>query len=247
MTNPIFIANWKMNLGLTESVDLASQVAPELTKLSVTSIICPAYPALTAVHQVLQAYPGIGLGAQNMHSEDKGAFTGEVSGATLKEIGCSHAIIGHSERRQYFNETNDAVRAKVKAAVRNNLIPILCVGETIAQRNNGSGPVTIREQLMTALEGVELSSLLIAYEPVWAIGTGHADTPEDVGQVRDLILEVIKNFSPSTAVSILYGGSVNSGDVTSFTEASGMNGVLVGTASLTGSEVIAICRALNGR
>ena len=245
MKSPIFIANWKMRLGVQDAAKLAKDVATGLAAFGGQLIICPSFPALQAVRDVLKNHPRVSLGAQNIHSDDSGAYTGEVSGPMLKEVGCTHVIIGHSERRLFFNETNDFIRAKMKAALRNSLLPILCVGETISQRNNGSGQVIIREQLMTALEGIELPSLFIAYEPVWAIGTGHAAGPDEVAETREFISEVIKECAPKSEVRLIYGGSVSVANIASFVRISGMSGALVGSASTKLPEVLAMCHELN--
>lgn len=233
------VGNWKMNVGVRESVALARgalltlrgrKVAPEV-------IICPSFISLSEVRKVI-ARSSVGLGAQNVFWEDHGAFTGEISGRMLTELGVTHVIVGHSERRTFFSETDEMVNKKVLHAFANQLTPILCVGETAAEHADGKERERVREQLARALSGVRLKThdqLIIAYEPIWAIGTGQsAEIPDIVSMheyIRTLLGEIFPGIDSATS-RVLYGGSVDGADAYQFLRESQVDGVLVGGASV---------------
>ena len=215
MPIPIVAGNWKMNTSLAEGVRLASQVAANVgVPAGIEVVVCPPFVSLAAVAQALQG-TGIEVGAQNMHSEERGAFTGEVAPGMLAGL-CRYVILGHSERRALFGETDDMVNRKVAAAVAAGLIPILCVGETLAQREEGRASDVISQQLRGGLAGLHnVPGLVVAYEPVWAIGTGQAATPEIaheiMGGVIQPVLAALLGGSVAQDTPLLYGGSVNPG------------------------------------
>ena len=246
MPIPIVAGNWKMNTSLAEGMRLASQVAANVgVPAGIEVVVCPPFVSLAAVAQALQG-TGIEVGAQNMHSEERGAFTGEVAPGMLAGL-CRYVILGHSERRALFGETDDIVNRKVAAAVAAGLIPILCVGETLAQREEGRASDVISQQLRGGLAGLHnVPGLVVAYEPVWAIGTGQAATPEIaheiMGGVIQPVLAVLLGGSVAQDTPLLYGGSVNPGNIESFAQQSSVSGALVGGASLDASQFADIVR-----
>ncbi len=197
-------------------------------------VVCPPHVLLSQVCNDLQG-TGIKVGAQNMHWEDEGAYTGETSPAMLKDVGCSHVLLGHSERRALFGETDQHVNKKLHAALNNNITPVLCVGETLEQREQGETEQVCKTQVMAGLAQVseQLPRVVIAYEPVWAIGTGRTATPEDaqavIGFIRGLLRE---NWDTADSVAILYGGSVKPDNIDGLMAQQDIDGVLVGGASL---------------
>ncbi len=233
------IGNWKMNVGVRESVALARGTLLTLRGRKVTPevVICPSFVALSEVHKVV-ARSSISLGAQNMFWEDQGAFTGEVSARMLTELGVGHVIIGHSERRRVFGESDETVNKKIHQALGSGMVPILCVGETQEEYEQGKTRTRIQEQLASALSQVRLrprDRLFVAYEPVWAIGTGK--TPE-VGEIiashmfiREILADVFPASDPS-ALQVIYGGSVESENAYQFLREKEVDGVLVGGASV---------------
>jgi triosephosphate isomerase len=245
VANPIVAGNWKMNTNLAEAVELAAQVRTGASSLSgVDLILCPPFVSLAAVREEVKGTP-VSIGAQNMHHEDSGAFTGEIAPPMLVGL-CDYVILGHSERRQLFGETNDLINAKVKAAVRHGLRPILCVGETAEQRESGRAAETVSGQLEAGLAGVvDITALVVAYEPVWAIGTGLAATPEIAADMMGgAILETLTLLYPdvAAAVPLLYGGSVNPGNVSGFAAEECIQGALVGGASLRADQFLEIAQ-----
>ena len=246
MPIPIVAGNWKMNTSLAEGVRLASQVAANVgVPAGIEVVVCPPFVSLAAVAQALQG-TGIEVGAQNMHSEERGAFTGEVAPGMLAGL-CRYVILGHSERRALFGETDDIVNRKVAAAVAAGLVPILCVGETLAQREEGRASDVISQQLRGGLAGLHnVPGLVVAYEPVWAIGTGQAATPEIaheiMGGVIQPVLAALLGGSVAQDTPLLYGGSVNPGNIESFAQQSSVSGALVGGASLDASQFADIVR-----
>ena len=246
MPIPIVAGNWKMNTSLAEGMRLASQVAANVgVPAGIEVVVCPPFVSLAAVAQALQG-TGIEVGAQNMHSEERGAFTGEVAPGMLAGL-CRYVILGHSERRALFGETDDMVNRKVAAAVAAGLIPILCVGETLAQREEGRASDVISQQLRGGLAGLHnVPGLVVAYEPVWAIGTGQAATPEIaheiMGGVIQPVLAALLGGSVAQDTPLLYGGSVNPGNIESFAQQSSVSGALVGGASLDASQFADIVR-----
>ena len=202
MRKPIIAGNWKMNMTNTEAQKLIGEIIPAVKGAAVEVVVCPNFTCLeTAVK--LTAGTGIGVGAQNMHWEPKGAFTGETSVAMLKDLGVAYVIIGHSERRQYFAETDETVNKKVLVALDNDLTPIVCVGETLEQREAGKAADIVSNQTIAALKGVDPAKadrLVVAYEPIWAIGTGKTATAQDANEVNTVIREtLVKIFGADIA------------------------------------------------
>lgn len=238
MRKPMIAANWKMNKTVEQARGLLAELLPGWqTVKSVEQVICPPYTSIMALSAMLVGTE-IGLGAQNMHWEASGAFTGEISPAMVKEF-CQYVILGHSERRSYFGETDETVNRRVKAAVANSLIPIVCVGETLVENEAGCTAEVVTSQVRKGLQGLEISDparLVIAYEPVWAIGTGKAASGVGANAVvGDMIRPALKAlFGESTAqaVRVLYGGSVTGANAREFFGQSDIDGALVGGASL---------------
>ena len=236
---PIIAGNWKENLTHTDAISLVQTLSYELSDKDYARadvVVCPPFTSLRSVELVLESdHIPIALGAQNLHWEDEGAYTGEISGKFLKSLHCEYVIVGHSERRKYFNETDETVNKRIAAALRNGLTPIVCVGETDEERTAGRTRDVIGTQLRDGLAGHDISKLVIAYEPVWAIGTGKAATPEDANEtiafVRSTIGE-IAGARVADGVRILYGGSVSPGNIAQLMAQSEIDGALVGGASL---------------
>jgi triosephosphate isomerase len=234
-----FVAgNWKMNKTAAEAAVLVQELLPELHYLnSVEIVLCPPFTSLTSVRELIKD-TGIGLGVQNIHWEASGAFTGEISAKMAAEL-CQYAIIGHSERRTYFGETDETVNKKVLAALMAGLTPIVCVGETLAENDAGRTNEVVSRQVKLGLAGLkaeQMQDVVIAYEPVWAIGTGRAATPEGANSVhRDVIRKLLAElFGQKTAdeIRILYGGSVTGDNARELFAQSDIDGGLVGGASL---------------
>jgi triosephosphate isomerase (TIM) len=245
MRTPMIAGNWKMNTTVTEAVQLVKEIRPELTKiLNIEKVVCPPFISLAPVRDALSD-GDIRVGAQNLYFEEKGAFTGEISPLMLKDI-CEFVIIGHSERRQYFFETGDLISKKVNAALKHNLKPILCVGENLIQYESGYTADVVREQLSSSLSGVNMpDTLTIAYEPIWAIGTGKAATGKQANQTIGLIRSLIgTRYGPALAdkIRILYGGSVTASNIAEFVSQPDIDGALVGGASLKSKEFIGIVK-----
>jgi len=231
----IVAGNWKMNNTLAESLDLASAIKEGAREVKGGEVVVsPPFTALVGVGQVLKG-TGVALAAQNMHSEDKGAFTGEVSPVMLKDAGCTYVILGHSERRKYFGESDESVHAKVQKALASGLKPIVCVGETEEERAEGVTQSVIERQIRGALAGVSFTDdIVIAYEPVWAIGTGKVATPEQAQQAHAFIRGLLRERYGASAesVRILYGGSVTRENIGELIAMEDIDGALVGGASL---------------
>lgn len=252
MRRPCVAGNWKMNLSLAESLALVKELSPGLAAIpSVDRVIFPPFTALAKLADLLEGTE-ISLGAQNLFWEAQGAYTGEISPLMIAEL-ASHVIIGHSERRALFQDHDHAVNKKVKAALKAGLKPILCVGETLEENEAGKTGQVVTRQLVSALEGLgeeQLGELLIAYEPVWAIGTGKAATPEGANQViRDHIRdELARLVSPGFAgqIRVLYGGSVKPANARDFFQQPEIDGALVGGASLKAEAFLDITRAAAG-
>ncbi|MBO8165467.1 MAG: triose-phosphate isomerase [Brevibacillus sp.] len=245
MRTPILAGNWKMHKTIAEAADFAAQLPAEDPAPGVEKVICAPFTALAFLAEKLRDTP-YRLGAQNMHHEEQGAYTGEISPLMLKELGVQYVIIGHSERRQYFNETDDAVNRKVKAALAHGLKPIVCVGESLAEREEGRTEEIVRRQTEAVLEGItetEAKEIVIAYEPVWAIGTGRSSTAEDANQTIGQIRRVIAGKVGETAaqsIRIQYGGSVKPDNIASFMAYPDIDGALVGGASLTADSYLSL-------
>ncbi|RJQ05210.1 MAG: triose-phosphate isomerase [Bacillota bacterium] len=240
----------------SRSSALVADLAKELERLGATGgpvdvVVCPPYTALCDVGRELQRTRGIDLGAQNLHWEDKGAFTGEISGPMLVEVGCRYVIVGHSERRQFFGETDESVSRRLGAALRHGLQPILCVGETWEEREGGRTEEVLTTQLRGALAGADggPAGLSVAYEPVWAIGTGRAAQGRDAQAAAVLIRTLLaEKFGPKEAagVRILYGGSVKPDNIGEFATQFDVDGALVGGASLDPGAFAEIVRQVMG-
>lgn len=240
----IIAANWKMNYGPRQASEFTYEIISELGMLVtrypyVRSILCPPAISLMAVHEVLEAhlFRRVELGAQNMYFEEKGAFTGEIAPSMVREL-CTTVILGHSERRTYFGETNDLVNKKVLAAFQYDLRPIVCVGENLDQYEAGQTETVIRAQVLTSLANISAEAAprtVVAYEPIWAIGTGKAATAEGAGKVIHLIRELYGEMygeGAARALRILYGGSVTPANIAEFIAHPDIDGALVGGASL---------------
>jgi triosephosphate isomerase len=232
----IFAANWKMNHGPAEARDFAKKFLSLTSPAKGRSLwFFPPVVSLPALSQALQGRPDIRVGAQNAHWETKGAFTGEVSIPMLREAGARIVLAGHSERRHLFGETDEQVAKKARAALAVGIMPLVCAGETLAERDGGRTEQVIVRQLgalLAILEPADWGGLVLAYEPVWAIGTGKNATPDDAAQIHELIRMELGRHSVSGRVPILYGGSVNAGNVESLLTRPQIDGVLVGGASL---------------
>jgi triosephosphate isomerase len=249
MRKPIIIGNWKMNKTAEQATLLVADLLPELQKVkNVDCVVCPPFTALMVVSQMVNN-TGIGVGAQDMYWESAGAFTGEVAPQMIKEF-CQYVILGHSERRSLLGETDDMVNRKVEAAIDNFLIPIICVGEKLNENESGLTEKVVEGQIKKGLEGVtkdKLDSIIIAYEPVWAIGTGRAATKEDAQRVIGSIIRksLISIYGDESAqkVRILYGGSVNGQNAAEYFSMADIDGALVGGASLKSPDFISIVKA----
>ncbi|HAW49853.1 TPA: triose-phosphate isomerase [bacterium] len=244
MRKIIIAGNWKMNKTIAEAEELVSGIVKEIRNLesriqNVEIVLCPPFTALYRVSEILKG-SNIKLGAQNLHYEEKGAYTGEISAGQLIDVGCKYVIVGHSERRQYFEETDEIVNKKVKLALKSGLSPILCVGETEKERREGKEKEVVERQLQLVLKDTSYSSLVIAYEPVWAIGTGNTCNPEDADSMHRFIRSVLEKED----ITILYGGSVNPDNIDSIMKMPNIDGTLVGGASL---DVSSFCRIVEFR
>lgn len=243
MRSPFVAGNWKMNTTATEAEKIVLEMLDKLDSVKgVEKVLCPPFVSLVALNMMVQN-SSIKLGAQNMYFETEGAYTGEISPVMLSEL-CEFVILGHSERRWYFGETDEIVNKKVKAALANKLRPILCVGERLEEKEAGKTEDVINRQVTGALKGLEpVSNFVIAYEPVWAIGTGKAASGEQAAAtihfIRDVVAKLWDN-SIAQGLCILYGGSVNSANVTKFISHSEIDGSLVGGASLKPEEFVSI-------
>ncbi len=250
MKNPLIIANWKMKLGGAESVALAKKIAKAAKKFSkVELVLCPAFTELAAVGEALKG-SGVTLGAQDCFWEESGAFTGEVSAKTLHEYGVRYVIVGHSERRQHLAETDEMVHRKVRLLLSLGLVPVVCVGETFEERQEGQKEVVVIRQVQRAANGIWLNKtdrMVIAYEPIWVIGSGQAVAPEEAEHTNQVIRQTLYDTLPNAAVDeqvrIIYGGSVDSLNVGAFLAESTVSGVLVGGASLDSSVFSALIAA----
>lgn len=241
------VGNWKMNTTLSEAVRLASDVARAVeTDDSQVSIgMCPPAVWLEAVAERVTS-SSVWVGAQNVHPDVSGAFTGEISVPMLQEVGCEAVIVGHSERRQIFGETSDFVARKVRAALAGGLVPILCVGETLEEREAGNAQRVVLDQLEASLDGVsEVQSgrLVIAYEPVWAIGTGRTASPEQAQEMHGVLRGHLDARLPGVDVPLLYGGSVKPGNAEELFRQPDIDGGLIGGASLEAEPFLAIIEA----
>jgi len=249
MRKPFVAGNWKMNKTVAQAKALVAEMLPGLNEVSgVECVICPPFTALSVLSDML-ADSSVGLGAQNLHWEASGAYTGEVAPAMVKEL-CEYVILGHSERRTYFGETDETVNRKTKAALAAGLIPIVCVGETLAEYEAGKTADVVTRQVKEGLVGISVedaAKIVIAYEPVWAIGTGKASSgPCANAVVKDMIRPSMKAMfgdEVAAGVRVLYGGSVNAANAAEFFSEPDIDGALVGGASLKSADFIKIAQA----
>ena len=243
MRVPFIAGNWKMNTTVSEAVRLVKAMRQGLDAVAdVEKAVCPPFISLAAVREIIEG-SSIKLGAQNLYFEEKGAYTGEISPLMLAEL-CEFVILGHSERRQYFGESGEIVNKKVQAALKVGLKPILCVGERLEENEAGRTEEVVAEQLGSSLSGIgSVDGLVIAYEPVWAIGTGRAATGEQANETIGFIrhhIATLYNGDIAQRMRILYGGSVNAANATEFISQPEIDGALVGGASLKASEFVSI-------
>ena len=250
MNKKLVVGNWKMNLTVPESTVLIEKLKRELAREKhVDVVICPGYLDIYPASKEL-AESNIALGAQDIFYEEEGAYTGEVSPVALSHF-VKYAIVGHSERRRHFGETDKMVAKKVAAAVAHDIVPIICVGETLHEKGDGLGKVVVMSQLETALSFLtasEIAEAVVAYEPVWAIGTGHICKPADAEKMATNIRVLIKALygeKASTDVRVLYGGSITDENTTDFTKLTQVDGVLVGAASLDHTKFSQIVKAFD--
>lgn len=248
MRKPIIAGNWKLNNTTTQAVEFVTLLKRGLSEVTdVDIVVCPVVTAIAVVHDVLLE-SNIAIGAQNLYWEDSGAFTGEVSAPLLKEIGVEYVIIGHSERRQYFGETNQTVNKKIRAALNHGLTPIVCVGEVLDERENNKTFDVIRTQCKESLAGFsadEMKAMVIAYEPVWAIGTGKTATPAQAQEVHKFIRELLvkmHNEEVAETLRLQYGGSVKPENIAELMAQPDIDGALVGGASLKADSFVSIVK-----
>lgn len=246
----MFVAgNWKMNTDLVTARELARAVAEAVGDPGKVKVaVCPPFISLHAVSEVIRNTP-VDLGAQNLHEEDSGAFTGEVSAGMLRSVGCRYVIIGHSERRQYFGESDETVNLKIHQALRNELIPIVCVGETLQERKSGLEKDVVGRQLEEALsevDGGQIPRIVIAYEPIWAIGTGETATPQQAQEMHAFVRRRVVELYGEDAgaeIEILYGGSVKPDNAAEIFAMEDVDGGLIGGASLQADAFARIVQA----
>ena len=247
MRRKIIAGNWKMNMLPNEAMSFITELEPYAKNAKCEIILCVPYTDL--FYSLLTAQnTNIKIGAQNMHWEEKGAYTGEVSPNMLKCINVEYVIIGHSERRQYFAETDETVNKKIKSALNHGLKPILCVGETLDQRENNMQDAIISNQIKAALKGIEsIENITIAYEPIWAIGTGKVATKEDANNTIKIIRSTVKElygYNVAQNICILYGGSVKKENAKELFSTSDIDGALIGGASLKVDEFAKIIESM---
>ena len=248
MRKPIIAGNWKMHKTLEDAVQLVKEMRERLDAIQgVDVVLAPPFVCLSSVAELLRS-TSLGLGAQNMHWEDQGAFTGEVSPLMIKNM-CQYVIIGHSERRQYFGETDDTVGRRVKAALEHGLTPIMCVGENLTQNEAGETEGFVSSQIRNGLAGIDpeqVQGMVIAYEPIWAIGTGKAATGAvanwTIGMVIRGAIAEMYGEDTAQAVRVQYGGSVKPGNIAEFMIQPEIDGALVGGASLKADDFVEIVR-----
>lgn len=237
MRKPIIAGNWKMHKTIAEAVDFVNEIKGKVNNTDVEAVICAPFTLLKDLKEATKGTP-IKIGAQNMHYADNGAFTGEISAPMLKELDIDYVVLGHSERRQYFNETNETVNKKVLKALEAGIDPILCIGETLEEREADKTKDVCKVQTEKALENVtaeDMKKVVIAYEPIWAIGTGKTATAEQANDVIAYVREVVKGLygeEISEEVRIQYGGSVKPSNVSEIMNQTDIDGALVGGASL---------------
>ena len=241
MRKPIIAGNWKMNMTPSQAKELVTDLIPLVKDAACDVVVCPPYVDIALVAELVQG-TNIQVGAQNIHWAEKGAFTGEISAAMLKEAGAAYAIIGHSERRQYFGETDATVNSRTKAALAAGIVPIICVGESLEQREKGETDAVVSGQVkadLADIPGEAVAGLVIAYEPIWAIGTGKTATDEQANETIGLIRETIASLygqAVADQVRIQYGGSMNPKNVKGLMAQPQIDGGLIGGASLKAAD-----------
>ncbi|HXY75073.1 MAG TPA: triose-phosphate isomerase [Dehalococcoidales bacterium] len=245
MRKPLIAGNWKMNTTITEAVQLTTRLRSLIDGvIGIEKVVCPPFVSISSVKEVLKN-SSISIGAQNMYFQEKGAFTGEVSPLMLKEL-CDYVILGHSERRQLFGETSEIVNRKLQTALKFGLKPIVCIGENLAEYEAGQSKEVVRKQILASLAGTSNSAeLVIAYEPIWAIGTGKAATGLQANQIIKLIRDTIaamQNPQLAAKLRILYGGSVTPENIVEFLKQPEIDGALVGGASLKAEQFASIVK-----
>ncbi len=248
MLKPLIAGNWKMHTTVNQGVDLVLKLREQIKGVDAVDIVlAPPFTSLHHISHIIADSP-INLCAQNLHWENQGAFTGEVSAEMLRAVGCRYVIIGHSERRQYFRETDETVNKKVLAALRAGLKPIVCVGETLDEKDRGKTLQRVSLQMKGALDGLAggaIKDITIAYEPIWAIGTGRTASPQEAEEVhnalRELLFEMF-NIDPAREVRIIYGGSVKADNIDSLMAQPNIDGALVGGASLKADDFARIVK-----
>lgn len=252
MRKPMIAGNWKMYKDVMESIELVNAVKREVFDVgNVDIVVVPPYVNISEVSEMLSE-SNISTGGQNCHWEPEGAFTGEIAVGMLKSVGCKYVVIGHSERRKYFGETDETVNLKVKAVIGQGLIPIMCVGETLEERESEKTMDVVKTQVEGGLKGLsadEIKDLIIAYEPVWAIGTGKTATPEQAQEVHATIRGLLGNMYSDDlagATRILYGGSVKPDNVEELMKEKDIDGGLIGGASLKPDSFIALVKKTSG-
>ena len=241
MRKPIIAGNWKMNMTPSQAKELVTDLIPLVKDAACDVVVCPPYVDIALVAELVKG-TNIQVGAQNIHWAEKGAFTGEISAAMLKEAGAAYAIIGHSERRQYFGETDETVNSRTKAALAASIVPIICVGESLEQREKGETDAVVSGQVkadLADIPGEAVAGLVIAYEPIWAIGTGKTATDEQANETIGLIRETIASLygqAVADQVRIQYGGSMNPKNVKGLMAQPQIDGGLIGGASLKAAD-----------
>ena len=239
------IANWKMNKNSNEAADFIDRLCNEALSLNTKAIICP--PSIFLKNLIDSTEDSkVEIGSQNIFHKVKGAFTGEISSTMLESIGCKYTIVGHSERRQFFNESNSDVKSKIDLSLKSNIIPILCIGESLQTRQEGKTFDFLRSQLSDTLKGLDdCSKLLIAYEPIWAIGTGNTPSVEEIDEVFSYINKFLKNsLNIDTKIPLIYGGSVSMDNAKDIISVSLVSGFLIGGASLDVESYISIYKQM---
>ncbi len=241
----LIVANWKMNKTVQESQDFIKKFLSLKNQFKCGVVICPSFLCLNSMIDLCHKN-NVKIGAQNCHFENEGAFTGEVSAAMLSDLNVDYVILGHSERRKYFNETDEMINKKVKSALKNKIIPIICVGETEVERNIGEEEAVVVNQIKSALKGLEVSclkSIVIAYEPIWAIGTGKTAEPDDARKmfkaIRDYLILTYGN-DVAESITLLYGGSMNENNAEKFLSIPNIDGGLIGGAALNPEKFLKI-------
>lgn len=250
MRNFLIAGNWKMNYGPGKTRSLLENLSEELSELpdGVDGLVCPPFISLPAAAELLASFDGMALGAQDVHWEEQGAFTGEVSTDMLHEIGCDYVILGHSERREYFGETDKTINQKVCKSLSEGLKPIICVGESLQQRKADKHVRLVKKQIQAALTEVakeDITAITIAYEPIWAIGTGETATPEQAQEMHVMIREQLEDLADkqvADSIQILYGGSMKPHNAEELLSQPDVDGGLIGGASLKADSFADIIR-----